>query len=152
MRAGCRRSTSWSRSRWTSGRWSRDTSGSNRGWRGCNAVRAISGSLLNQGEESAEADAQRAAAGALKGPAEQQVITVGQVAEAEREKQVAIVAAQRGAEQERIRADVEAYKKKVDAEVTAGGEDPRAGGCGRRREAGPVDPRLAEANREAGLK
>src|SRR5882762_3375162 len=75
--------------------------------------------LTLKAKESAEADAKRAAAQALKAEAEQQVITVGQVAEAERDKQVAIVAAQKAAEQERIRAEVEAYKKKVEAEVSA---------------------------------
>src|SRR4051812_7615758 len=75
--------------------------------------------LTLKAKESAEADAKRAAAQALKAQAEQQVVTVGQVAEAEREKEVAIVAAQKAAEQERIRAEVEAYKKKLEAEVTA---------------------------------
>src|SRR5690349_12125320 len=50
--------------------------------------------LIMKGKESAEADAQKAAALALKEKADQEVITVGQVAEAERQKQVAIVAAQ----------------------------------------------------------
>jgi uncharacterized membrane protein YqiK len=109
--------------------------------------------LTLKAKESAEADAKRAAAVALKAQAEQQVVTVSQVAEAEREKQVAIVAAQKAAEQERIRAEVEAYKKKVEAEVAAQAVKIRA-----QAEADAAEKqaqsitRLAEANREAGLK
>ena len=109
--------------------------------------------LTLKAKESAEADAKRAEAVALKAQAEQQAVTVAQVAEAEREKQVAIVAAQKAAEQERIRAEVEAYKKKVEAEVAAQSVKIRA-----QAEADAAEKqaqsitRLAEANREAGLK
>jgi len=109
--------------------------------------------LTLKAKESAEADAKRAEAQALKAQAEQQVITVGQVAEAEREKQVAIVAAQKAAEQERIRAEVEAYKKKVEAEVSAQSIKIRAqaDADAAEKQAQSIT-RLAEANREAGLK
>jgi uncharacterized membrane protein YqiK len=109
--------------------------------------------LTLKAKESAEADAKRAAAVALKTQAEQQVTTVGQVAEAEREKQVAIVAAQKAAEQERIHADVEAYKKKVDAEMSAQAIKIRAqaDADAAEKQAQSIT-RLAEANREAGLK
>jgi uncharacterized membrane protein YqiK len=109
--------------------------------------------LTLKAKESAEADAKRAAAQALKAQAEQQVITVGQVAEAERDKQVAIVAAQKAAEQERIRAEVEAYKKKVEAEVSAQSIKIRAqaDADAAEKQAQSIT-RLAEANREAGLK
>lgn len=109
--------------------------------------------LTLKAKESAEADAKRAEAQALKAQAEQQVMTVGQVAEAEREKQVAIVAAQKAAEQERIRAEVEAYKKKVEAEVAAQSVKIRAqaDADAAEKQAQSIT-RLAEANREAGLK
>ncbi len=109
--------------------------------------------LTLKAKESAEADANRAAAQALKAQAEQQVITVGQVAEAERDKQVAIVAAQKAAEQERIRAEVEAYKKKVEAEVSAQSIKIRAqaDADAAEKQAQSIT-RLAEAHREAGLK
>ena len=109
--------------------------------------------LTLKAKESAEADANRAAAQALKAQAEQQVITVGQVAEAERDKQVAIVAAQKAAAQERIRAEVEAYKKKVEAEVSAQSIKIRAqaDADAAEKQAQSIT-RLAEAHREAGLK
>jgi uncharacterized membrane protein YqiK len=109
--------------------------------------------LTLKAKESAEADANRAAAQALKAQAEQQVITVGQVAEAERDKQVAIVAAQKAAEQERIRAEVEAYKKKLEAEVSAQSIKTRAqaDADAAEKQAQSIT-RLAEAHREAGLK
>jgi len=109
--------------------------------------------LTLKAKESAEADAKRAAAQALKAEAEQQVITVGQVAEAERDKQVAIVAAQKAAEQERIRAEVEAYKKRVEAEVSAQSIKIRAqaDADAAEKQAQSIT-RLAEAHREAGLK
>jgi len=109
--------------------------------------------LTLKAKESAEADAKRAAAQALKAEAEQKVITVGQVAEAERDKQVAIVAAQKAAEQERIRAEVEAYKKKVEAEVAAQSIKIRAqaDADAAEKQAQSIT-RLAEAHREAGLK
>jgi uncharacterized membrane protein YqiK len=98
--------------------------------------------LTLKAKESAEADAKRAAAQALKMQAEQQVITVEQVAEAEREKQVAVVAAQKAAEQERIAAEIEAYKRKLRAQAEADAAEKQAQSI----------TRLAEANREAGLK
>jgi flotillin len=98
--------------------------------------------LTLKAKESAEADAKRAAAQALKMQAEQQVITIEQVAEAEREKQVAVVAAQKAAEQERIGAEIEAYKRKVRAQADADAAEKQAQSI----------TRLAEANREAGLK
>jgi uncharacterized membrane protein YqiK len=109
--------------------------------------------LTLKAKESAEADAKRAAAQALKAQAEQQVMTVSQVAEAERDKQVAIVAAQKAAEQERIRAEVEAYKKKVEAEVSAQSIKIRAqaDADAAEKQAQSIT-RLAEAHREAGLK
>src|SRR5436305_1633574 len=68
--------------------------------------------------------------------------TVAQVAEAEREKQVAVVAAQKAAEQERIAADIEAYKRKLRAQTEADAAEKQAQSI----------TRIAEANREAGLK
>jgi uncharacterized membrane protein YqiK len=109
--------------------------------------------LTLKAKESAEADAKRAAAQALKAKAEQEVTTVAQVAEAEREKQVAIVAAQKAAEQERIRAEVEAYKRKVEAEMSAQAVKIRAQAEAEAAEKQAQSiTRLAEANREAGLK
>src|SRR5262245_39580298 len=84
--------------------------------------------LTLKAKDSAEADAQKAAALALKEKADQEVITVGQVAEAERQKQVAIVAAQREAEQQKIAADVEAYRKRLEAEAVASAQQAEAGG------------------------
>jgi uncharacterized membrane protein YqiK len=98
--------------------------------------------LTLKAKESAEADAKKAAALALKTQAEQQVITVEQVAEAERQKQVALVAAQKAAEQERIAAEIEAYKRKLRAQAEADAAEKQAQSI----------TRLAEANREAGLK
>jgi len=98
--------------------------------------------LTLKAKESAEADAMRAAAQALKTQAEQQVITVAQVAEAEREKQVAVVAAEKAAEQERIAVEIEAYKRKLRAQAEADAAEKQAQSI----------TRLAEANREAGLK
>src|SRR3954470_14997110 len=98
--------------------------------------------LTLKAKESAEADAKRAAAQALKTQAEQQVITVAQVAEAEREKQVAVVASQKAAEQERIAVEIEAYKRKLRAQAEADAAEKQAQSI----------TRLAEANREAGLK
>ncbi|HUJ25414.1 MAG TPA: flotillin domain-containing protein [Myxococcales bacterium] len=109
--------------------------------------------LTLKAKESAEADAKKLAAQALKTQAEQQVVTVGEVAQAEREKQVAIVEAQKAAEQERIRAEIEAYKKKVEAEVQAQSVKIRAqaDADAAEKQAQSIT-RLAEANREAGLK
>jgi uncharacterized membrane protein YqiK len=131
--------------------------------------------LTMKAKESAEADAQKAAALALKEKADQEVITVAQVAEAERARQVAIVAAQKLAEQQKIAADVEAYKKRVDAEGLANAQKAQAEGradAARVEAMGTSDAvkikakaeadaaemqavsitKLAEANREAGLK
>src|SRR6185295_10584253 len=120
--------------------------------------------LTLKAKESAEADAQKAVALALTEKADQEVITVGQVAEAERQKQVAIVASQREAEQLKIAADVEAYKKRVDAEAVARAQQAAAEGAAQavkiraKAEAEAAEmqavsiTRLAEANREAGLK
>jgi uncharacterized membrane protein YqiK len=109
--------------------------------------------LTLKAKEAAQADALRAEALALKAKAEQQVTTVGEVAQAEREKQVAIVAAQRAAEQERIQADIDAYKRKVEAEVAAAAVKIRAqaDADAAEKQAQSIT-RLAEANREAGLK
>jgi len=120
--------------------------------------------LIMKAKESAEADAQKAAALALKEKADQEVITVGQVAEAERQKQVAIVAAQREAEQEKIAAEVEAYKKRVEAEAAATARQAIAEGEAQAvkiRAKADADAaemqalsitKLAEAHREGGLK
>jgi uncharacterized membrane protein YqiK len=120
--------------------------------------------LTLKAKDSAEADAQKASALALKEKADQEVITVGQVAEAERNKQVAIVAAQREAEQLKIAADVEAYKKRLEAEAAAAAQQASAGGAAEavkiraKAEADAAEmqalsiTKLAEANREAGLK
>src|SRR5476649_1400320 len=109
--------------------------------------------LTMKAKQSAEADAQRANAQALKAKAEQEVTTVGEVAQAEREKQVAIVAAQKAAEQERIQADVDAYKMKVEAEMNAASIKIRAAADtdAATKQAESIT-RLAEASREAGLK
>jgi flotillin len=120
--------------------------------------------LTMKAKESAEADAQKASALALKEKADQEVITVGQVAEAERQKQVAIVAAQREAEQLKIAADVEAYRKRLEAEAVAAAQQASAEGSAQAvkiRAKADADAaemqalsitKLAEANREAGLK
>jgi uncharacterized membrane protein YqiK len=120
--------------------------------------------LTMKAKDSAEADAQKAAALALKERADQEVITVGQVAEAERQKQVAVVAAQREAEQQKIAADVEAYKKRLEAEALAAAQQASAEGAAQAvkiRAKADADAaemqsmsitKLAEANREAGLK
>ena len=98
--------------------------------------------LTLKAKESAEAEAQKAAAVALKEKADQEVLTVGKVAQAERESRVAIVDAQRMAEQQRIAADVDAYRKKVEAQAMAEAAELQALSI----------TKLAEANREAGLK
>jgi uncharacterized membrane protein YqiK len=120
--------------------------------------------LTMKAKESAEADAQKAAALALKEKADQEVMTVGQVAEAERQKQVAIVAAKREAEQQKIAAEVEAYKKRIEAEAGAAAQQATADGAAEavkiraKAEADAAElqaisiTKLAEANREAGLK
>src|SRR5947209_7639176 len=72
--------------------------------------------------------AQQASALALREKADQEVITVGQVAEAERLKQVAIVNSEKQAEQEKIAAGVDAYKKKLEAEAAATAQKAQAEG------------------------
>ena len=91
-------------------------------------------------------------------------VVVGQVAEAERQKQVAIVAAQREAEQQKIAAEVEAYKRRIEAEAGAKAQQATADGAAQavkiraKAEADAAElqaisiTKLAEANREAGLK
>jgi len=111
--------------------------------------------LTQQGKGGArKADAKARRRPGAEGAAEQQVTRLARFAEAERDKQVAIVAAQKAAEQERIRAEVGGLQ-----EEGGGGsfgpidQDPRAG---RRRYAAEKQAqsitRLAECNREAGLK
>jgi uncharacterized membrane protein YqiK len=120
--------------------------------------------LTLKAKDSAEADAQKAVALAVKAKADQEVITVSEVAEAERQKQVAVVAAQREAEQQKIAAEVEAYKKKVEAEAAAAAQQATAGGAAEavkiraKAESDAAEmqassiTKLAEAHREAGLK
>ena len=120
--------------------------------------------LTLKAKESAEADAQKASALALREKADQEVITIGQVAEAERQKQVAIVAAQRAAEQEKIAAEVDAFKKRLEAQAEATAQQASAEGAAQavkiraKAEADAAEmqalsiTKLAEANREAGLK
>jgi uncharacterized membrane protein YqiK len=131
--------------------------------------------LTLKGKESAEADAQKAVALALREKADQEVITVKQVSEAERQKQVAIVSAERTAAEEKIAADVDAYKKRMEGEAQGAAHRAATEGhaeAARRAAEGEADAvkikaraeadaaemqamsitRLAEANREAGLK
>lgn len=131
--------------------------------------------LTMKAKESAEADAQKAAALALREKADQEVITVQQVSVAEREKRVAIVAAEKDAEQQKIAADVAAYRKRMEAEAMATAQKAAAEGhadSARFEAQGASDAvkirakadadaaemqavsitKLAEANREAGLK
>jgi flotillin len=131
--------------------------------------------LTLKAREAAEADAQRAQAEALKQKAEQEVITVAQVAEAERSKQVAIVASEKEAQQRKIQADVDAYRKRLEAEAMATAQKAAAEGhadSARFEAQGAADAlkfkakaeadaadmqaisitKIAEANRTAGLK
>lgn len=131
--------------------------------------------LTLKAKESAEADAQKAGALALREKADQEVITVQKVAEAEREKRVVVVQAEQESEKQRIAADVSAYQKRVEAEALAGAQRAAAEGRAQamRLEAeGQAESvkikaqaeadaaalqalsitKLAEANREAGLK
>lgn len=131
--------------------------------------------LTLKAKESAEADAQKAAALALREKADQEVLTVQQVSEADRAKRVAIVSSEKQAEQEKIGADVAAYRKRVESEALANAQKAAAEGHAdaQRMEAqGAADAvkikakadadaaelqavsitRLAEAHREAGLK
>jgi uncharacterized membrane protein YqiK len=131
--------------------------------------------LTLKAKESAEADAQKAAALALRERADQEVITVQQVSVAEREKRVAIVAAEKDAEQQKIAADVAAYRRRMEAEAMATAQKAAAEGhadSARFEAQGASDAvkirakadadaaemqavsitKLAEANREAGLK
>ena len=131
--------------------------------------------LTMKAKESAEADAQKAAALALREKADQEVITVQHVAEAERQKRVAIVAAEKEAQEAKIAADVEVYKRRMEAEALAQAQKAQADGhaeAARLEAQGASDAvkikakaeadaaelqamsitKLAEANREAGLK
>ncbi len=98
--------------------------------------------LTLKAKESAEADAKKAAAMALLEQANQEVVTVQRVAEAEREKRVAIVASMKSADQTRIAADVLAYQKRAEAEAGAQAAEMQALSI----------TRLAEARAEAGRK
>jgi len=103
------------------------------------------------------------------------VITVQQVSEAERQRRVAIVAAEKEAAEAKIAADVGVYRKRMEAEALAQAQQAAAGGraeAARLESQGSSDAvmikakaeadaaelqamsitRLAEANREAGLK
>ena len=131
--------------------------------------------LTLKAKESAEADAQKAGAVALRERADQEVITVTRVSEAEREKKVAIVNSEKQAEQMRLSADVQAYKLRVEAEAIAASVRAQAEGqaeAQRLTAQGQAEAvkikaqaeadaaalqalsitKLAEANREAGLK
>ena len=131
--------------------------------------------LTLKAKESAEADAQKAAALALREKADQEVITVQQVSEAERQRRVAIVSAEKEASEAKIAADVGVYRKRMEAEALAQAQQAAAGGraeAARLESRGSSDAvmikakaeaeaaelqaisitRLAEANREAGLK
>ncbi len=109
--------------------------------------------LTLKAKESAEADASRAAAMARRETAEQEVITVQKVSEAEREKRVALVAAEQGGAQERIAADVEAYKRRTEAEAIAAAVNIKAQAEADAAALQAISiTKLAEARREAGLK
>ncbi len=131
--------------------------------------------LTMKAKESAEADAKKAGALALREKADQEVITVKLVSQAEREKKVAVVNSEKQAEQERIQADVEAYKRRVEAEASAASVRAEAEGQAQatrleaegRAEAVKIKAqaeadaaalqamsitKLAEAQREAGMK
>jgi flotillin len=112
---------------------------------------------------------------ALLEKANQEVMTVQQVSDAERQKRVAIVASEKLAEQEKLAADVAAYKKRQEADAAAAAERAEAEGraqAARAEAQGAADAvrikaqadaeaaklqadtitKLAEANREAGMK
>ncbi len=131
--------------------------------------------LTMKAKESAEADAQKASALALREKADQEVITVAQVAEAERQKRIAIVSSQKDAEQQKIAAEMAAFKRKVEVDAQANAqkavadaqaESTRLDSQGQsdavkiraKAEAEAAElqamsiTRLAEARREAGLK
>ncbi len=131
--------------------------------------------LTLKAKESAEADALKSFALAALERANQEVISVTQVAEAERQKRVAIVASEQAAEQQKIAADVAAYQKRVEADAQANSQKAQAEGtadAARFSAQGEADAvkirakadadaaemravsitRLAEAQREAGLK
>jgi len=84
--------------------------------------------LTLKAREAAEADEQRAQAEARKQKAEQEVITVAHVAEAERGKQVALVVAAKDAEQQKLAAEVDAYRKRLEAEALATAQKQAAEG------------------------
>ena len=131
--------------------------------------------LTQKAKESAEAEAKKAEAVAALERANQEVITVTAVSEAERQKRIAIVDADKHAEQEKIAAGMAAFNKRVQAEAEATAqkltaeavaEQARLDAQGRadairiraKAEADAAElqaisiTRLAEANREAGLK
>lgn len=109
--------------------------------------------LTLKAKETIEAEAQRAAALALKEKADQEVITVQHVAEAERKKRVAVVAAEQEAERQKIGADVAAYQqtKAAEALATAAKMKAQAEADAAAMQADAIT-KLAEARREAGLK
>jgi flotillin len=98
--------------------------------------------LTLKAKEAAEADASKASAMALRETAQQEVITVQRVAEAEREKRVALVQAEQEGGQSRIAADAVANAVKTKAQADADAAALQAISI----------TKLAEANREAGLK
>jgi len=119
--------------------------------------------LTLKARESAEAEAQKAAALAQLEQATQDVISVQQVAEAERQRRVAIVASEQAAQQQKIAVDVAAYQKRVEAEALAEAQRAAAAGAAEaikikaQADADAAEmqavsiTRLAAANREAGL-
>jgi flotillin len=109
--------------------------------------------LTLKAKEAAEADASKASAMALRETAQQEVITVQRVAEAEREKRVALVQAEQEGGQLRIAADVDAYKRKVEADAVANAVKTKAQADADAAALQAISiTKLAEANREAGLK
>ena len=131
--------------------------------------------LTLKAKETIEAEAQRATAMALKEKADQEVITVQHVADADRKKRVVVIAAEQDAERQKIGADVAAYQKNKEAEASANAAKAAAEGradAARFDAQGVADAikikakaeadaaamqaeaitKLAEARREAGLK
>ncbi len=108
--------------------------------------------LVLKAKEQAEAEAQRAAALAELERANQEVTTVEQVAEAERASKVALVAASRAAQEQRLEAEVASYRTSQGAQGDADAARLKA-----QAEADAAQlqaeaiVRLATARREAGL-
>jgi len=94
--------------------------------------------------EQALAEAERAKAGAEKERAEQEIVTVQKTAEAERSKQVALIDAARRAQEERLKAEVEAYRRTAMAEAEAAAAQKQAEATERLAQA-----KLAEGRAEA---